>query len=573
MTLRVGLGSASLVLLCFLLAACGGGGSSSNPGPSPVVQPISPPPPPPPPPGPTDADLEAASLFAAKATFGMPYQGIVDIAKTGHEAWLDQQLEMPFSSHLEFADELVRRRDAGEFKPADDGILLTITFWRGTWWNRAMTAPDQLRQRAAYALSQIFVVSDIDVLRDNPPALTSYMDMLGKGTTGNFRDLLLDVSLHPAMGIYLSHLNNRKADPETNTYPDENYAREIMQLFSIGLFELNEDGSYQLDGDGELIPTYDNDDIREYAKVFTGLSYGGNNERFGSRRVHFRNPMKMFEHEHEPSAKSLLGGVVVPEGQSGMDDIEMAVDSLFNHPNVGPFIGRQLIQRLTTSNPSPEYISRVTSAFNGDQTGVRGDMKAVLKAILLDPEVMNPVNPAASGRMKEPTLRLAALARQFNAETDDGMFYNNGYRLNYFGEQHPLNAPSVFNFYSPFHSPAGTLTENSLVAPEFQIATSTTVIGMVNQIDVAIFTDDQLFSPSEPFTTTKLNLDEYVAMVDDLDVLLGRLNLVMTHGKLDEATRLRIKGSLTTIPENDKLARVQHAIYLMSISPPFVVET
>ena len=200
----------------------------------------------------------------------MPYEGIVTIAETGHEAWLDEQLELEPTSHLEFADELVRRRDAGEFKPADDGILLTITFWRGTWWNRAMTAPDQVQQRVAYALSQIFVVSDIDILRDNPPALTSYMDVLLEGSTGNFRDLLLDVALHPAMGIYLSHVNNRKADPENNIFPDENFAREVMQLFSIGLFELNDDATHKRDAEGNLIPTYDSEDIREYAKIFTG---------------------------------------------------------------------------------------------------------------------------------------------------------------------------------------------------------------------------------------------------------------------------------------------------------------
>ena len=560
--------------LAALLVACGGGGSQNASPPAASPNPTQPPAPPPPPPGPTNAELEAASLFASKATFGMPYEGIVALAEQGHEAWVDEQLAMEPTSHLEFADELVRRRDAGDFKPADDGILLTITFWRGTWWNRAMTAPDQLQQRAAYALSQIFVVSDIDVLRDNPPALTSYMDVLLKGTTSNFRDLLYDVALHPAMGIYLSHVNNRKADPENNIYPDENFAREIMQLFSIGLFELNNDGSYKLDADGELIATYDNNDIREYAKIFTGLSYSGPNAWFGRWRPYFREPMQMFEEQHSEGPKHLLGGVVVPEGQTGLEDIEDAVDSLFNHPNVGPFIGRQLIQRFTTSNPSPAYIERVTAAFNGESTGVRGDMKAVIKAILLDPEVTNPADPNSFGKMREPVLRLAALARQFNAECEDGLFYNNGYRLNYFGQQHPLNASSVFNFYSPFHSPAGTLAENNLVAPEFQITTSTTVINMVNQIDEGVFQNDRIFSPSEPFTPTSINIDDYVAIAEDPDALLDRLNLVMTYGRLDTPTRIRIKLALEEMGNsNDLVNRVRHAIYLMAMSPTYVVES
>ena len=571
MSFRVAGHFLSCLTLSLLIASCGGGGSSTSTSAPVPIAPTGPPPPPPPPPGPTDAELKATSSFVSKATFGMPYEDIVSIAETGHEAWLDEQLAMTPTSHLEFADELVRRRDAGEFKPADDGILLTITFWRGTWWNRAMTAPDQVQQRVAYALSQIFVVSDTDLLRDNPPALTSYMDVMLEGSTGNFRDLLRNVALHPAMGIYLSHVNNRKADPENNIFPDENFAREVMQLFSIGLFELNEDATHKRDEEGKLIPTYTSEDIREYAKIFTGLSYSGPNAWFGRWRPYFREPMQMFEHQHSPGPKHLLGGVVVPDGQTGMDDIEMAIDSLFNHPNVGPFIGRQLIQRMTTSNPSPEYIERVTRAFNGDSTGVRGDMKAVVRAILLDPEVTNPPIPNSFGKMREPVLRLTALARQFNAECEDGLFYNNGYTMNYYGQQHPLNAPSVFNFYSPFHSPAGTLAENNLVAPEFQITTATTVINMVNLMDLGVFQEDLLFSPSEPFKPTKINIDEYVDMADDVDELIDRLDIVMTAGSLDEATRVRIKLGIESVGTS-KLDRARHAIYLFAMSPNYVVE-
>lgn len=572
MTFENAVRSFGALLLVSLIAACGGGGSSATASqPVAPINPQQPPPPPPPPPGPTQAELEAASAFASRSTFGMPYDEIVEIAKQGHEAWLDEQLALEPTSHLEFADELVRRRDNGEFKPADDGILLTITFWRGTWWNRAMTAPDQVHQRVAYALSQIFVVSDIDLLRDHPPAITSYMDVLLDGASGNFRDLLFNVSMHAAMGVYLSHVNNRKADHENNIFPDENFAREVMQLFTIGLFELNPDGTHKRDAAGNLIPTYDSDDIREYAKVFTGLSYSGPNAWFGRWHPYYREPMQMFEEHHEPGEKHLLGGVVVPEGQTGVEDIEMAVDSLFNHPNVGPFIGRQLIQRLTTSNPSPAYIQRVTDAFNGEDTGVRGDMKAVVKAILLDPEVTNPPNPNTAGKMREPVLRLTALARQFNATCEDGLFYNNGYTMNYHGQQHPINAPSVFNFYSQFHQPSGVLAQNNLSAPEMQITNATTVINMVNLIDLGIFHEDRLFSPSEPFKPTNINIDDYVEIADDVDELIDRLDIVMTAGRLDEATRVRIRVGVRSIGE-DPLERAKHAIYLFAMSPHYNVE-
>ena len=567
----VALRAAGLVFMFAFLAACGGGGSNNQP--TTTVTPV-PGPTSPQPATPTNAELRAASQLASKSTFGMPYESIVSMARIGLEDWLDRQLAMRPTSHLAFADELVRRRDAGDFSSADDGILLTITFWRGTWWNRTMTAPDQVQQRVAYALSQIFVISDIDILRDYPPAIPSFNDVLLKGSTGNFRELLLDVALHPAMGIYLSHINNRKANPEANIFPDENFAREVMQLFSIGLFELNEDGSYRLDSEGSPIPTYDNEDIREYAKIFTGLSWNNTNDSFGKLRrapPNYRDPMKMYEEHHSPGEKHLLGGVVVPESQPGLDDVHMAIDSLFNHPNVGPFIGRLLIQRLTTSNPSPEYISRVTAAFNGDQTGVRGDMKAVVKAILLDPEVTNPANRNHFGKLREPVLRLAALARQFNAECEDGMFYNNGYRLNYFANQHPFNSPSVFNFYSPNFSPAGELAANGLVAPEFQITTSTNSIGIVNQIDLGLFqSGDQLFQPSEPFTPTIINIDDYVELADDPDQLLDRLNIVMTYGQLDSITRNRIKSILEEV--SNLRDRTLHAIYLISVSPAYALE-
>ena len=432
--------------IALLLSACGGGGGGNgNGGGQPPVEPPAPP---------TVAELNAASRLAAQATFGMDYAGIDQIARRGHEQWIDDQFAVPMSSHLSIVADIVARRDAGEFEEFENDIEYLIFARRLAWWHQSVTAPDELRQRVAFALSEIFVVSDsVDRLITFPDALSGYYDMLLRNSFGNFRELLRDVSLHPAMGIYLSHINNRRSDPVNNIFPDENYAREVMQLFSIGLFELNIDGSLQLDGDGDPIPTYSNNEIREFAKIFTGFSFGGAGAYFGRNYPpNFQSPMQMFDAQHEPGSKTLLNGTVVPAGQTGMQDFEDAIDNLFNHPNVGPFIGKQLIQRLVTSNPSPAYIERVARAFNGDTTGVRGDMRAVIKAVLLDPEAAAvPAAMADFGKLREPVVRYASILRQFGATSEDGFIGVLGYFLQQIAKQHPLSAPSVFQFL-----PAGT---------------------------------------------------------------------------------------------------------------------
>lgn len=258
---------------------------------------------------------------------------------------------------------------------------------RWSWWQQVIDGPDPLRQRVALALSEIFVVSDnSDAVASNPVGAASYYDMLLGDAFGNYRDILLDVTLHPVMGAYLSHLRNDKSDPRSGRYPDENYAREIMQLLSIGLFQLKQDGTLLRDGRGKPIPTYDNDDITELAKIFTGLSFDGPDRNFGSGAEAWTRPMRMYEEHHEPGPKRLIRGRHVPASQTGMQDISAAVDNLFRHPNVGPFIARRLIQRLVTSNPSPLYVQRAAAAFADDGHRVRGNMRAVISAILLDPE-------------------------------------------------------------------------------------------------------------------------------------------------------------------------------------------
>jgi uncharacterized protein (DUF1800 family) len=506
----------------------------------------------------------------AQATFGLDYGAIDSLARQGKTAWLDQQFVLPVRDHTSIVFDLLQRRDAGEFAAYEQDIEYLILFRRLAWWHRTITADDHLRQRVAFALSQVFVVSDnVDDLIINPLALSGYYDMLLENSFGNYRDLLRDVTLHPAMGIYLSHVNNRRSDPVNNIFPDENYAREIMQLFSIGLFELNIDGTPRLNVDGDPIPTYSNVEIREFAKIFTGLSYGGSGAFFGNPYPNFESPMQMFDLEHEPGAKALLNGTVVPAGQTGSQDIEAALDNLFNHANAGPFIGKQLIQRLVTSNPSPAYIERVARAFNGDNTGIRGDMKAVIRAVLLDPEAnATPDAMGNFGKLREPVVRYASLLRQLGATSDDGFIANTGYFLQELGKQHPLSAPSVFNFFLPAHSPAGEIADAGLVAPEFQITTSNSIVGISNLIDFIVMADFVTDAP-EPFSAVSLSFDDYVGIANDVDELMDRLDIVMTAGTLDAQTRAAIVDVIDDIPEPELRTRI--ALYMLLISSDYAV--
>lgn len=551
----------SLLASILLLSACGGssggGGGGTNPPPQPPAEP-------------TVAELNDASRLAAQATFGMPFADIDSIARQGSDNWIDSQFNVPISDHGSVVADLVARRNAGEFAEYEEDIEYLIYIRRLAWWHVTVTAQDALRQRVAFALSEILVVADsIDELIIYPTALSSYYDTLLVNAFGNYRDLLHDVSMHPAMGLYLSHVNNRRSDTANNIFPDENYAREVMQLFSIGLFELNIDGSVQVDADGDPIPTYSNVEIREFAKIFTGLSYGGEGAYFGKTTPQFLTPMQMFNAEHEPGAKNLLNGTVVPAGQSGIQDIDAAIDNLFNHPNVGPFIGKQLIQRLVTSNPSPAYIERVARAFNGDVTGVRGDMQAVVRAVLLDPEAASATTTLAEfGKLREPVVRYASILRQFGANSSDGFIANLGYFLQELGKQHPLSAPSVFNFFLPAHSPAGEIAAAGLVAPEFQITTSNSIVGVSNLIDFVILADFVTDAP-EPFSPVSLDYSEYTSIASDIDVLLDRLDIVLTAGTLHAQTRQAVENVTTDL--DDMNLRVRIAIYMILLSSDYAV--
>lgn len=535
-------------------------------------------------------NMSAASRFLGHATLGADYETIERVAKMGMEAWLDEQLNLPINMSVKDFTEEILGMAADSILSKGGSLPNNFTepryFWHFAWWQYTMTQPDLLRNRVALALSEIFVISEFPDLEDQPLGMADYYDLLLKHAFGNYRDLLYDVTLHPTMGLYLTSVNNFRTTPEFNRFPDENYAREIMQLFSIGLFELNPDGSQKL-FNGQPIPTYNNAAIIEFAKVFTGLTWGDAGFVFGraaSSKRSYTQPMKMNNIYHEPGEKYLLNGKVIPNRNpvNGMADINDAIDNLANHPNVGPFIGYRLIQRLVKSNPSPEYIARVSAVFDNNGQGVRGDLKAVIKAILLDEEAMSCpfADGAGGGRLREPIVRYTHLCRAFNAAAETGLYRNT---MNTFYDrsfQRPLGARTVFNFFTPDFKPNGPVSEMQQVAPEFQITDALTITGYANELYEWLIDDNlmqyaDIFNREENFDSKKayLNLEDEMALqaVADIPKLIDRLDIILTHGQMTDFTKNEIVAAIQKIPERRVEQRVRLAIYLIMISPDYLI--
>jgi uncharacterized protein (DUF1800 family) len=515
--------------------------------------------------------------FLTQSTFG-PTEGLVSsVNSLGFASWIETQFTLPVGAHAP----LLQAR-------ANAGLDVYSPHKSIAWWEQVMTAQDPLRQWVAYALSQILVISDVGALDNEPIGMMHYYDRLLEHSFGNYRDLLMEVSLHPCMGIYLSHMKNLPPDEDLGRFPDENYAREIMQLFSIGLWELNPDGSQKLGSDGEPIPTYSNEDITQYARVFTGLSWGGPlNDPTDAGHFHwgerdFSASMHMYDgafsfwnpiingwdiyYLHDRDEKVLIDGTVLPANQSGMADVEAAIDSLFLHPNTGPFICRQLIQRMVTSNPSPGYVQRVASAFADNGSGVRGDMKAVVRAILLDTEArdMSRVRMDAHGKLREPYLRYVAMGRAFEASAP-----SNRWELAYLGEdfgQEPLQSPSVFNFYMPDHSPNGLLGDAGLLGPEFQITTDVTATSVRNRFYRGVFNFMNRWT-DDPANEVTLNLTQVSALSDQPDRLVQFVAERLAGNRLSVAEHAIVAAAVNRVTADDTLGRAQIAVYLIATSP------
>ncbi|MFD1553196.1 DUF1800 domain-containing protein [Putridiphycobacter roseus] len=531
-----------------------------------------------------------ATRFLTQAGFGGTLDEIDWIANNSIEKWLANQLAM---SPTYLADSTQMAYDIGlENYIANGGDSSNYTYRpdaRHTsyaWWTNTMLAKDQLRQRAAYALSQIMVISFEGDLAGYGIGVSDYYDILIRNAFGNYKTMLSEISEHVAMGAYLSHLNNPKSDTANNIHPDENYAREIMQLFSIGLFQLNIDGSQKLDGNGNPIPTYDNNDIKELAKVFTGLSVGaredGGNLYFylGTWAADFKVPMMMYEDQHEAGQKTIIDGHVIPAGQTGKEDIADAIDHLFNHANVGPFMAKRLIQQLVKSNPSPNYIQTVAEAFNDNGEGVRGDMKKVFSTILMHPEARTcaAINDPAQGKLREPVLRYTQFARFFggNSPHQGGRYFNYPSFLRDRVDQAPLHAQTVFNFYSPAFSPNGPLANANLVGPEFEIHNTRTSIGYTDMVYYWVESEILFLSYSSDALNSHITTSDLTSLTElakDEDALIDYLDIYLCHGQLSQNTRSIIKNQLNALdPGLSGIdAKIRLAVYTVMISPDYVV--
>lgn len=587
-----------LGLLFAVLTACGGGGGSGSgtsislggSGSAPSNPPVT---------------TSEAFRFLNQATFGATEDSARALIALGDSSnayarWIDAQISKPTSL-------LLPAVEAAYPNPVPTGFNIgSLNAVRlETWFANAVRGEDQLRQRVAFALSEIFVVSQIGALQNLPNATADFHDMLARNAFGNYRDLLEQVTLHPAMGIYLSMLGNQRAVTGTNLRPDENYAREMMQLFSIGLVELNLDGTLKRDATSQPVPTYNQDIIEGFARVFTGWKWACPTTApactFANTRPQLApiagynqiKPMQLFEAQHEPGEKrvlsysgSALSSGLIPANQGGERDLRAALDNVFNHPNVAPFISKQLIQKLVTSNPSPAYVQRVAERFNNDGSGRRGNLEAVVRAILLDTEArtMPSGNTAATaGKLKEPLLRLTQLWRAYDARATSeklGAARNFPGGANGTFGQAQGSSPSVFNFFSPFYAPPGEIADAGLVAPEMQLATEYLNTQTTNFFWTQVTTRTHL-------NTARLNADDvYIDISNELplagnpDGLIDRVatRLLGDPSLLSTELRAAIKAQVerTTIPATNPTAaqatRVGDALYLILISPSYALQ-
>ena len=599
-----------LSLFVLGLAACGGGGGGGS---SDVPPSLAPPPAPAPAPEPPASSIfespESVSRFLAFASFGATPEDLDTLVGTSASAWFLDQLDASPSNTLplisDYLDATTDEAQEGFFRY----IVPALTFWR-----IAIDGEDQLRQRMAFALSQIMVLSDFsaDLIADQPQSMGYYRDILTEHALGNFRDLLEDVTYSPAMSYYLTYLGNLPADPETGRQPDENYAREIMQLFTIGLVELNDDGTPRLDGNGDAIETYDSDDIDGLARVFTGMDIDSNN--YWEDPESLARPLYIDEYRHSKREKRFLT-TVIPEETPGPESISRALDALFDHPNVGPFIGRQLIQRFTTSDPSPAYTQRVATAFNSGEfilpndarvgTGERGDLAATIAAVLFDSEARRQTaleNPRF-GKPREPVLRFTQWARAFGVDGTapelNPILYDTSSTDAL--AQHPYRSRSVFNFYRPGYVAPGTDSGAlGMTVPELQIVNASSTPGYVNFMAYFAFreprrgeSDDFLrdyFGGSDlAFNIEERARESFVpgyerelAVADDPVALVDRLDTVLANGALEEGTREAIVDLVSELPlerqdwqiegDDGRHLRVYFAVLMTMAAPEYLVQ-
>ena len=577
--MRLGEGSVSpwvkfcLSASAITLVACGGGDSATPP-------PVTPPPsgetPPPASAGfGTDIDTKAeAAQFLRLAGLGGTNAEQTQLTNGSAVDWVTDQLSM---SPVDYRVKLGARISEDDANVHDVTQLI---------YEVMIGSDAELRTRMAYALSQIFAINDSNLFNEGYGTAV-WMDILDRNAFGNYRDLMGDVTRSPVMGSFLTYLYNWKGDDATGREPDENYARELLQLFTIGLHELNPDGTIKTDGSGAPVPTFSNSDVIGLARVFTGYALAGTSLRYRDRFPDtWERQMLMYDDFHETRVKSFLG-TTIPENTPGEESIEIALDTIFAHPNVGPFVSRQLIQRFTASDPAPDYVARVSAAFeagtftadNGTQfgTGQRGDLSATIAAILLDEALHDETMAVREGKVREPVLNFVQFVRTF--QDGDVTVLQDGWNslsnttsiADSLG-QNPLRSPSVFNFYRPgFVAPKTESGDLGLTAPELQIVNDGSMVGYMNFMYSFISRDDghweQLLIP---------DLTYEIDLADDATALVDHLDLVLTGGRLMDETKSAIATALNALPiraandAQDRRSRVNIALTMVVISPEYM---
>ena len=520
--------------------------------------------------GPTDSEITA--LTTSSISTWLTAQTSAAVSSPTHQAWVDQQL--------------------AQLQAANPSATLSANQFYESFWQHAVQSPDELRQRVKFALSQIFVISLADPNVDVRGA-ASYYDMLGADAFGNFRQLMNDVTYHPMMGVYLTYMSNQKEDPTGTRTPDQNYARELMQLMTIGLYKLNADGTNQLDGSGNPIPTYSQNDILGLAKVFTGLAWyspspttstfnGGNKDPNATI-----TPMIAYPQFHSTSEKDFLGVTIAAAATPDTaGDIKIALDTLFNHPNVGPFISFRLIQQLVTSNPSPAYVQRVASVFNNNGLGVRGDMTAVVTAILSDTEARSDSNEtvAGFGKLREPVVRMANWMRAFAANSQSGNWLMTSTSASTSLGESALTSPSVFNFWRPGFAPPNTqLAANNLLSPEFQSVNEVTAAGYLNTMQGAIGNGIGSVPTGGAGADIQPLYTGEMAVANDASALADRMNRILLYGQMSSTLHQRLvdaingiaipSGTATQTQINAALLnRAKIAVFLTMASNEYLVQ-
>ena len=528
-----------------------------------------------------------------QATFGFSQAEAARVTQLGGiTQWIDDQFTKPISGYpdtkynriqLAATPDCTTQMPGGANYPGDSPEAmcsrdhLTLAMIQRDFFKNAIYAPDQLRQRVAWALSQIVVTSANEPDLAYAHVMSRYQKIMFEEAFGNYRTLLEKVSVNPAMGNYLDAVNNDR--PAGTRVPNENYAREIMQLFSIGLIELNADGTPLLDAQGRTIPTYGQAEIAEFARIFTGMTYSSAANPAGPATAkqgrYYGAPMVPYTTTatigHDPNPKTLLNGTVTPANQTADQDFDAAVLNVFSHPNTGPFVSKQLIQRLVTGDPTPAYVARISAVFANNGQGVRGDLQAVVRAILLDPEARGPVKTAPNfGSLREPVLVVTGLIRALSGVTDGAQLATQTGNIG----QNPYFSPTVFNYFPPDATVPGT----SILAPEFAIHNTNSAVGRANLVYRMVYNPFAVDATIIDSTGTRLFLDQFDALATTPAAMVTEINRVLAGGQFPAALEPTIVTAVNAVtlgatPTPAQLrARVQMAVYLMASSYDYQVQ-